>query len=258
MSDLGAIVARLEAIAPLGLAGSWDNVGLLLEGTRDIRRVFLCVDLVPRVVDEALAADADLIVAYHPPIFAGLKRLTSSTARGTSLLRLIRAGVHVYSPHTALDAARDGMGDWLLEPFGALAEVAPIVPDALDPTVGTGRRARLSVPVPLSALLPRLKQHLGLDHLRVAAGSRAIEHVAVCPGAGGSVFEQVTGVDLLLTGEMRHHDVLRWGEEHGTSVVLTDHTNTERGFLPRLAHRLADDGLRVIVSEVDADPLVVR
>ena len=249
--------ALLEGIAPLRLAGGWDNVGLLLEGTRPIRRVFLAIDLVPPVVDEALAADVDLILAYHPPIFGGLKRLVHDHARQHSLLRLVRAGVHVYSPHSALDAARDGMADWLLEPFGALIEVAPIAPDADDPTVGGGRIAALAQPVALDALIAPLKAHLGLSHVRIARGDRPIRRVAVCPGAGGSLFEGLRDVDLLLTGELRHHDVLRWVEEHGTSVVLTDHTNTERGYLPRLAARLRGGGLDTVVSAVDADPLRV-
>jgi putative NIF3 family GTP cyclohydrolase 1 type 2 len=82
--------------------------------------------------------------------------------------------------------------------------------------------------------------------------------VAVCPGAGGSVFEQVDEVDLLVTGEMRHHDVLSRASQ-GTSVILTDHTNSERGFLASLAKRLTDAclGLEVSVSKVDRDPLQI-
>jgi putative NIF3 family GTP cyclohydrolase 1 type 2 len=58
---------------------------------------------------------------------------------------------------------------------------------------------------------------------------------------------------------MRHHDVLRWVGA-GAAVVLTDHTNTERGFLPVLASRLRASlpGVEVHLSEVDADPLSVR
>jgi putative NIF3 family GTP cyclohydrolase 1 type 2 len=81
--------------------------------------------------------------------------------------------------------------------------------------------------------------------------------VAVCPGAGGSLFSKVRFTDLLVTGEMRHHDVM--GRLAGnTSVILTDHTNTERGYLPILAKRLSEAvKVQTIVSQVDADPLVI-
>jgi putative NIF3 family GTP cyclohydrolase 1 type 2 len=62
---------------------------------------------------------------------------------------------------------------------------------------------------------------------------------------------------LFVTGELRHHDVLA-KLRHGSSVLLSEHTHTERGFLPSFARRLeaaAEGQLRVLVSEVDADPL---
>lgn len=249
-------LARLEAHAPLRLAGSWDNVGLLVQGTGDIARVGLCVDLTGPVAEELLAAEVDAIISYHPPIFAGLSRLVEARPRSRTLLSLIRAGVHVYSPHSALDAAADGMGDWLVEAFPGVRDCAPIAADELDPRLGAGRRFTCA-PIALDELVERIRTHLGLAHLRVSGdGSQRVRSAAVCPGAGGSLFEAVHDVDLLLTGEMRHHDVLA-RREAGVAVVLTDHTNTERGFLPRLGARLAAEGLEVVVSAVDADPLRV-
>ena len=89
-----------------------------------------------------------------------------------------------------------------------------------------------------------------------AARGRLIESLAVCPGAGGSVFEKLGAVDLLLTGEMRHHDVLARVRQ-GTHVVLCDHTNTERGFLPVLADELTSrlPGVALHVAAEDKDPL---
>ncbi|MEZ4472462.1 MAG: Nif3-like dinuclear metal center hexameric protein [bacterium] len=259
--DPARLWRALGAIAPLALAEPWDNVGLLVEppAPRPLRRVFLAIDLTEAVLDEALAAEADCVVAYHPPLFNSLKRLTLSDVKQRIVLRAVAAGLPLYSPHTALDAAVGGINDWLLEAFGPLAAVAPITPSATEPAAGAGRLAVLEAPRPLDDLLPAIKGLLGLRHLRVAAGApRLIHRVAVCPGAGGSLFEGLRDVDLLLTGELRHHDVLAH-VARGTSVVLTDHTHTERGYLPRLAARLqAATGLDVVVSQVDDDPLAIR
>jgi len=120
---LTEMLALLERLAPLNLAEDWDNVGLLLEpsaaATRAISRAFLCIDLSESVLDEALAAHADFVIAYHPPIFRGLKRLRVSAADDRVLLRAIEAGLAVYSPHTALDAAQNGVNDWLARAFGS-------------------------------------------------------------------------------------------------------------------------------------------
>jgi len=261
------LVDTLEKAVPTELAADWDNVGLLIEGPpdRSIGCALVCIDLTHPVLDEALQLGANAIVAYHPPIFSGIKRLNRRVPGQHLLLRLIEAGITVWSPHTALDAAAGGMGDWLLDSLGDMSErsvIEPCVVRSDDPTVGMGRVGRLSTPGPLSGLLPALKSYLGLEHVRVARAARhrdgePITKVAVCPGAGGSLFSSVRKVDLLLTGEMRHHDVLN-RVARGTSVVLTDHTNTERGFMPLFAESLREKlGIDVHVSGVDADPLVV-
>ena len=260
---IGEALEALGRMAPLQLAGDWDNVGTLVEGTRPLRRVGLCIDLTASVWAELRQADVDLIVAYHPVIFAPLKRLTARDPAGRTLLEVIRAGVHVYSPHTALDAAADGMADWLVRAAGPLSAAAPISPTEADPAVGEGRIGTLAEAVPLDVVVDRIKAHLGLDKLRVAAvpdgsSERPIATIAACPGAGGSVVGRARGVDLILTGEMRHHDVLRW-VSRGTAVVLAEHTNTERGFLPILADRLrqALPTVEVVCARTGRDPLAV-
>jgi dinuclear metal center YbgI/SA1388 family protein len=259
MPTLGQALETLDSIAPLRLSAVWDNTGLLLEGDREIHRALITIDLTPSVLIEALAGDHDLVIAYHPPVFRGLKSITRATAQGRTLLDLARNGVHVYSPHTALDSVPGGINDWLLEAFGAVHDVAPIEPDALQPDAGVGRIATLADPRPLGELVEVLKRFLALPAVRVAGDdTQLVTRVATCPGAGGSVFEHVDHVDLLLTGEMRHHDILGFAAR-GTATVLTDHTNTERGFLPRYAAKIAEDlGIEVAMAQTDADPLTVR
>jgi len=110
----------LEALAPLRLAQSWDNVGLLA-GDRDatVRRVLLCIDLTPTVVDEAIDKRAELVMAYHPPLFKPISRLTVPRDDTSSLVfRCIKAGIAIYSTHTALDAADGGTNDCIAQLCG--------------------------------------------------------------------------------------------------------------------------------------------
>ncbi len=256
----------MDGLASLAWAEPWDNVGLLLEPKNQaITKILVTIDLTEPVLLEAQAARANLIVAYHPPIFAGFKHLTQKSAAERVVLDSIRAEIAVYSPHTALDAAPGGINDWLAQALGNGA-ISPIVQLANAPIgVGLGRILQMEVPTSLDESLRRIKLHLGLSQLRVAAsaahaGGEPIRSAAVCAGAGGSVFERCSSVDLLLTGEMRHHDVLA-RVSAGTSVVLTDHTHTERGYLQHLAKHLRDAvgvDLEVIVSQIDKEPLVIR
>ena len=263
------VLSILQRLAPLDLAEPWDNVGLLLEPapaplTPPLSDVLLTIDLSDQVVSEAEALGAKLIVAYHPPILEGLKRLRSTAPAERSILRCVAAGIALYSPHTALDAAAGGVNDWLLDAFGQPeSERAPCFPHPSDRRLGGGRFVHLAKPIELAEAVERLKRHLGLTQLRLAAaeqhasGAQLVRRIAVCAGAGGSVFDKLSGFDLFVTGEMRHHDVLA-KVRAGSSVLLSEHTHTERGYLRLLAERLRAEthgGANFHVSRCDRDPL---
>lgn len=77
--------------------------------------VLLTVDLTKAVADEAIERKDCVVVSYHPIIFRGFKSLTLADSQQQSLLRLALEGISVYSPHTAVDAAPGGLGDWLAD-----------------------------------------------------------------------------------------------------------------------------------------------
>ncbi|OSS49240.1 hypothetical protein B5807_05294 [Epicoccum nigrum] len=116
-----AVVRAMQKLYPKALAdNSWDNTGLLLEAPFDPTRrqantVLLAIDLTKAVADEAIALQSSIVVAYHPIIFRGLKSLTLANSQQQTLLRLASHGISVYSPHTAVDAAPGGLGDWLAD-----------------------------------------------------------------------------------------------------------------------------------------------
>ncbi len=266
--QLDSLIAVLEGIAPPAQAAPWDNTGLLIEPptARPITTVALTIDLTEPVLDEAIAHGAEAIVAYHPPIFGGLQRLVMAAPQSRVVLRCVQAGIAVYAPHTALDAAAGGMTDWLIDSVGPIDGRRAIQPGSVEqPGTGTGRVGELVDPTALATLVRRVKAWLDLSQVRVAApaehaAGQLLRRVAVCPGAGGSAFEALQQpVDLLVTGELRHHDVLAW-VARGTSVILTDHTNTERGYLGILGQRIsaALPGVRTVLCRQDRDPLVIR
>jgi dinuclear metal center YbgI/SA1388 family protein len=119
ISNTAALVAAMQRIAPVELAEDWDNVGLLVGSAgHRVRRILLCIDLTEAVLDEAIQKNVDAIVAYHPPIFSPRKAITDADAGGRILLRAIASGIAIHSPHTAADAAPNGVNDWLADGVG--------------------------------------------------------------------------------------------------------------------------------------------
>ncbi len=106
----------MERIAPTAAAEAWDNVGLLV-GDPDaaLTGVCLCIDLTAEVFNEARQLRANAVVAYHPPIFKGAKRLLAGDVEHGVVFDAIRTGVAIYSPHTALDVAAGGTNDVLAD-----------------------------------------------------------------------------------------------------------------------------------------------
>src|SRR3989440_9194913 len=112
---LSDLIRILESIAPTGLAESWDNVGLLAgDPGQPVTAALLTIDYTPQVAEEARQHRCDLVVAYHPPIFDGLKRIAAPSL----IFDAIRRGVAIYSPHTALDVADGGTNDMLADVLG--------------------------------------------------------------------------------------------------------------------------------------------
>jgi len=130
---------------------------------------------------------------------------------------------------------------------------------------GQGRLVTLNNRITLAELVERVKKHLRLPHVRLATGSSTkskeelqIKTIALCAGAGDQVISK-TKADVYLTGEMRHHDVLA-AVEKGTSVILTEHSNSERGYLLNLKGKLQqlfEEKIDIEISKKDADPLVI-
>ena len=186
----------------------------------------------------------------------------------------------MYSPHTAVDAVLGGVNDWLASILNKLPGIPshikhplPVVQPIKGPVpagfegAGYGRRVELYYERDLASIVRLYGAELGLKHVMVArpktVGADAmIRTVAVCAGSGYGVLKD-TDADLIVTGEMSHHDALRL-TMLGKCVLTVFHSNSERGFLkavlrPQLEEVLGreEGGAEVLVSEEDADPFEI-
>ncbi|XP_007090073.2 NIF3-like protein 1 isoform X1 [Lynx canadensis] len=140
--DLKVLLSSLNDFASLSLAESWDNVGLLVEPSppHTVNTLFLTNDLTEEVMEEALQKKSDLILSYHPPIFRPLTHITWKTWKERLVIQALENRVGIYSPHTAYDAAPQGVNSWLAKGLGVCTS-RPIHPSkaANYPTGGTHR-----------------------------------------------------------------------------------------------------------------------
>ncbi|XP_035724847.1 NIF3-like protein 1 isoform X4 [Vespa mandarinia] len=261
---LEEIVDALQKFANTSLAEPWDNVGLLVEPScpKLISNILLTNDLTENVMNEALGLSTDMIISYHPPIFYPFKSITTRTWKERIIAKCLEHKIAVYSTHTAFDSIKGGVNDWLASAFNNVMDSCKPIQPGENKENGMGRLCTLKNEIHIDEAVNLVKQHTKLKSLQLArAVSQSdgfIKSVAVCAGSGISVLKNVRA-DLYLTGEMQHHDVLD-AIHNGIYVIVTNHSNSERGFLESFASTLSNrlnNSVNVNVSIVDADPLEI-
>lgn len=113
------VIHHLEKLAPLAYAEDFDNVGLLVgDKTAKLKGVLVTLDTLEAVVDEAISKNCNLIVSFHPIIFKGLKKLTGKTYVERVVMKAIKHNIAIYSMHTALDNAFQGVNAMICNQLG--------------------------------------------------------------------------------------------------------------------------------------------
>ncbi|WP_147678375.1 Nif3-like dinuclear metal center hexameric protein [Algibacter pacificus] len=110
------VINHLEQLAPLAYAEDFDNVGLLVGNKNNkLTGVLVTLDTLETVVDEAIENNCNLIVSFHPIIFKGLKKITGKNYVERVVLKAIKNDIAIYSMHTALDNAQQGVNHMICE-----------------------------------------------------------------------------------------------------------------------------------------------
>ncbi len=113
------ITDYLESFAPTALQESYDNCGLIT-GNADweVKGVLLCLDSVEDVIAEAIENDCNLVVAHHPIVFSGIKKLNGKNYVERTLIQAIKNDIAIYAIHTNLDNVATGVNQKICEKLG--------------------------------------------------------------------------------------------------------------------------------------------
>jgi dinuclear metal center YbgI/SA1388 family protein len=132
MPALSDVVALLERWYPPKYAEDWDAVGLVCgDPHAEVRRVLLAVDPVQAVADEAVATDADLVIAHHPLFLKGTHSVAADTPKGRVVHTLVGNGCGLLTAHTNADAPAGGVSESMAFALG-LRDVMPLLADTFE------------------------------------------------------------------------------------------------------------------------------
>ena len=104
------IVNYLESIAPLSIQEDYDNSGLIIgDANNIIDSALITLDCTEDIVEEAIQKKCNLIIAHHPIIFKGLKKINGSNYVERTIIKAIKNDIAIYAIHTNLDNVFNGV-----------------------------------------------------------------------------------------------------------------------------------------------------
>lgn len=112
--------ALIEKVAPLSFQEDYDNAGLIVgDPGMTVSGILLCLDTTENVIDEAISNGCNLIIAHHPIIFKGLRKLNGKNHVERTVIKALQHNIAIYAAHTNLDnVLQNGVNEKIAHKLG--------------------------------------------------------------------------------------------------------------------------------------------
>ena len=249
--NVSDFMAALDGKIDLSRAASWDQVGLQIgrpEG--QLGAVGVCHEISDDVIAEAARLGVTTIVSYHPLLFTPTTSFVDNASAGGRAFRLATAGISLIVVHTAFDATPGGTADALATALGVNVNASFGCED--DNDTGCIGRAGNVDPTSLGDFKDIVVSRLATHVQMAGKPSTIVGSVAVVPGSGGSfIGAAAERADVLVTGDLKHHDVVH-ARDLGLTILDAGHVPTERPGVDALYDAILT--MTDTVHRIDIDP----
>lgn len=201
------VIQFLEGIAPRSMQESYDNSGLLVgDVNTEFKEALICLDSTEEIVDEAIELGCNMIIAHHPIIFKGLKKLTGANYIERVIAKCIKHDIALYAIHTNLDNYKFGVSHEMANRLGLINQ------RVLEP--------KRNVLHKLTTYVPKGNLQAVLDAM-FAAGAGSIGNYSHCSF-------QVEGIGTFLPGSGANPAIgevgtLEMAEEVRVECIVSSH-----------------------------------
>lgn len=216
-------IARIiEAVAPLELQEDYDNAGLQIGNPEmEVSAIVTTLDVTEATLKLCKETGTNLIVSHHPLLFRGVKQISPQRDYiSRVIIAAISHGVAIYSAHTNLDNAPEGVNLRLCQKLGLrnITHQPPLMMGELPEELNAEQFASLVCDV--------LRTPVVSTNMAEYCG-RNVRKVAVCGGAGEDFIVQAerAGADAYVTGEVGYH---LFFDHPNMLVVSAGHYETEQ------------------------------
>ena len=234
---------------PESLREPWDNDGIMClpDGSAEIYRALVALDVTEEIVDYAIERGFDLIVSHHPLIFKPFSSIDEENHISRKLIKLICSGISVFSFHTRADKLVGGVNDRLADLLG-MYDTKPFGEGDL------GRIGNIDEPMELQDFAYRVKQLTGSDVIRYADGYNDVYRVAVVGGDGKGYVKSAieAGADTYISGRIGYN-VMEEATEMGINLIEAGHFFTEQHISEFFRDLLLDFDPNIYVEIADSN-----
>jgi len=256
-----SILTYLETIAPLSLQEDYDNSGLITgDAEEEVLGVLTCIDCTEAVIEEAIRKKCNLIVAHHPIVFTGLKKITGRNYVERTVLKAIQNNVAVYAMHTNLDNVYEGVNRRICGKLG-LKNCKFLLPKTVvkgRQTAGSGMIGTLARPMNEIDFLGGVKKIMKAGSLKhTALLGKKISKVAVCGGSGSFLLKAAleAKADVFISADFKYHQFF----DADNKIVIADigHYESEQ-YTRELIHDLLKKKFSIFalhLSDINTNPV---
>ncbi len=214
---------KMSLYIPRELSEEWDNDGLMCcaDGSHEIKKVLLTLDVTEEICDYAIESGFDLIVSHHPLIFKPIAALNEQNHVARKLIKLLGSEIAVFSFHTRADKVSGGVNDRLCELLG-VENAKPF---------GEGNLGRIGDvdEMTLEDFIYKAKTILDADIVKYSDGYNSVKRVALVGGDGKDFVADAiaAGADTYLSGRISYN-IMEEAAELGINLVEAGHYFTEQ------------------------------
>lgn len=199
------IIETLEKLCPINKACEWDNPGMHIgHWDNEVKKVLIVVDCDDFAVEYAINNKVNMIIAHHPLLFGGIKKINDGSFIGQRVLSLIENKINCYCMHTNFDVA-GGMAEEAADRIG-LVNYEPL--ENVTDTEGIGKIGIINGTLSVRELCNRVKKAFNLTNV-VLYGNEddIVTKVAISPGSGKDMIDYALskGAEVLITGDITYH-----------------------------------------------------
>ena len=245
------IIEVIENTYPKHAAMGWDNVGLLVGRTeKEVKRIFVALEVTDEVLSKAIESGADMIVTHHPLIFSPLKRITDEHFIGSRVVKLLQHDISYYAMHTNYDVL--GMAD-LSERILGLCDTEVFEVTDIENNQGIGRIGNLENSMTVKECCELVKQRFQLDFVKMFGDQDAVvNRVALVPGSGSKMIDLAIQkkADVLISGDIDHHAGID-AVAQGLIVIDAGHYGLEHIFIQDMTSYLEKHLQEVVVEKAE-------